>query len=128
MCVCVCMCPAVRAARPRSFLGLSFDLEEIEGLQQRDYIELIKRLASYDAGTVPLRVGAAAADRRTAPWPQSTIEALNVVHKWAGSKLLLGVNMNSEDPAITKSQVDRLKEKLLPGSIETFIVGNEPDM
>ena len=46
----------------------------------------------------------------------------------AGAKFILGANLHSEDPQVTKAQVQRFKE-VLPGSaIDSIALGNEPNM
>lgn len=46
----------------------------------------------------------------------------------AGAKFILGVNLHSEDPKLTKAQVKRILEVLPRESIMSIAVGNEPDM
>jgi hypothetical protein len=42
--------PASAIAVPKSFLGLSLDLNDIEGVAHPEYIKLVKKLTSYDTG------------------------------------------------------------------------------
>jgi hypothetical protein len=45
-----------------------------------------------------------------------------------GARYILGINLHSEQAAISKAQVKRLQEALPASAIESFEVGNEPDM
>jgi hypothetical protein len=42
--------PAAAVPVPPSFLGLSLDLNDIEGVAHPDYLRLVKRLTAYDTG------------------------------------------------------------------------------
>jgi hypothetical protein len=113
---------------PQSLLGLSIDLNDIEGVAHPDYINLVKHLTEFETGPMLVRVGAYSADRLTKPWPGTVYKALGALHNATGVKFILGVNQHAEDPVLTKEQVRR-SEKLLPaGSVVSFAVGNEPDM
>ncbi|KAI8465097.1 MAG: hypothetical protein J3K34DRAFT_95524 [Monoraphidium minutum] len=113
---------------PASYLGLSVDLGDIEGVASRDYITLIKLLTSYDTGPMYFRVGAYSADRLIKPWPASVYKALTTLHTATGVKFIMGANQHAEDPSVTDAQVQRSLKLLPAGSIVAFGVGNEPDM
>lgn len=116
------------AAVPKSFLGLSLDLNDIEGVASPDYIHFIKLLTAYDTGPMFMRVGAYSADRLIKPWPGTVYKALTQLNAATGMQFIMGINQHAEDPEVTREQVKR-SEKLLPkGSIVSFAVGNEPDM
>ena len=75
-----------------------------------------------------MRVGAASADRLVKPWPATVYKALSALHAATGIQFILGVNQHAESPAITQEQVKRSLKLLPAGSIQSFAVGNEPDM
>lgn len=113
---------------PNSFLGLSLDLNDIEGIGHPDFIGIIKHLTELDTGPMYMRVGAESADRLTKPWPGTVYKAMTDVNKATGMMYIVGVNQHAEDPALTASQVKRSLKLLPAGSIASFAVGNEPDM
>jgi hypothetical protein len=119
---------APEARVPASFLGLSVDLNDIEGVAHPDYIGLVRHLTEYDTGPMIFRVGAYAADRLDKPWPATVYKALSELHLKTGAKFIVGVNQHAEDPALTDEQVRRSAKLLPKGSIVAFAVGNEPDM
>ncbi|KAI8465096.1 MAG: hypothetical protein J3K34DRAFT_438146 [Monoraphidium minutum] len=112
----------------RSFLGLSYELDDVLGVASKDYMALLKQLSAYDNGPLMLRIGAMAADRMTGVWSAAVLNALTTLHRWTGAKFILGVNFHSENPEITKAQIARIKSILPSSAIESFAVGNEPDM
>ena len=72
--------------RPRrSFLGLSYDLDDITGVAQPDFIDLIRRLQSYDTGPMVLRIGASTADRLRSVWPDDILNALASLTQQTGA-------------------------------------------
>lgn len=62
---------------PDSFVGLSLDLSDVEGIATQDYVEFVKQLSSYDNGPLVRRrdYGCAFGGRnfwrfwRRGPWP-----------------------------------------------------------
>lgn len=112
----------------RGFVGLSYDLEDVEEVASRDYMALLRRLTAFDTGAMTMRIGAITADRMKGVWSTAQTTALRIINKWTGTQFILGVNMHAEDPQITKMQVKHLRDRLPPGAIVSFAVGNEPNM
>lgn len=112
----------------RSFLGMSYEMDDVPGIANPDYLTLLKRLNRYDTGPLILRIGAAAADRMTGVWSSQVLDALNKVYKATGAKFILGVNLHSENAEITKAQVQHITRSINTDAIEAFAVGSEPDM
>ncbi|KAI8471732.1 MAG: hypothetical protein J3K34DRAFT_458144 [Monoraphidium minutum] len=113
---------------PPSFLGLSVDLVDIEGVAHPDFIGFIKHLTEFDTGPMLIRVGAYSADRLVKPWPGSVYKALATLHKATRAQFIMGVNQNAEDAELTAGQVERSEDLMPPGSVVSYAVGNEPDM
>ena len=119
------------AAVPASFVGLSFDLTSVDAAASDGAAALAARLAAFDTGPLPLRVGAYAADRMRAPWPDSTFDALSRLRRAlsgagaGGTQFIIGVNQHAEDAAVTAAQVERARRALPEGSVAAFAVGNE---
>ncbi|GBF93298.1 hypothetical protein Rsub_06030 [Raphidocelis subcapitata] len=116
------------ASVPQSFLGLSIDLNDIEGVAHPDFIGLVQQLTSHSTGPMIFRMGANSADRLVGPWPAAAYKALSELHAATGAKFIMGVNQHAEDPSVTKQQVEEAVRKLPAGSIVGFAPGNEPDM
>ncbi|KIY97001.1 hypothetical protein MNEG_10962 [Monoraphidium neglectum] len=113
---------------PQSFLGLSLDLNDIEGIAHPDFIGIIKHLTEFNTGPMYMRVGAESADRLVKPWPATVYKALADLNKATGMQYIVGTNQHAEDASLTASQVTRSLKLLPQGSIVSFAVGNEPDM
>jgi len=63
---------------------MSYDLDDVEGIAAPEYMELIKRLNSYNTGPMVMRIGATKADRLKQVWDDKVLEAMATLYRTTG--------------------------------------------
>jgi hypothetical protein len=133
---------------PRSFLGLSVNVDEMEDYTQQPFFPNFVNLITPDGdGPFVLRVGGTFAD--TAYWNGETsqvmpqylapttdrvtlddawLDSLAGVVSQTGSDVILNVNAADHDPEMALNLVEAAERDLPPGSLSAVAIGNEPNL
>ncbi|KIY91271.1 hypothetical protein MNEG_16693 [Monoraphidium neglectum] len=90
-------------------------------------MEILKLLSSYGGGPMIVRVGGGSSDLQTFVPGKNVWDSLNRLHKATGAKYIIGLNFEHGDVDLARRQMRAAKAGLLPGSILTFEIGNEPN-
>jgi hypothetical protein len=128
-----------------SFLGLSIEhwaLTGGEGLGAPNpvLVALVRKLAS-GGGAAQLRIGGRSTERtwwpaggkRKPPWVQSVltpgwVRTLGGLADATGSRVVVGLNMAADDPALAAREAAGIARVLPRGRLQAFELGNEPDL
>jgi hypothetical protein len=131
---------------PRGFVGVSLEYRTVAGSERSGasgtdpvLARLIRNLAP---GQTPIvRIGGDSTDwtwwpmRGVHPAPGLTyrlspawIERARALAASAGARLILGVNLEANNPAITAAEAHHLVDGIGRGRIEALEVGNEPEL
>ncbi|KAI8467768.1 MAG: hypothetical protein J3K34DRAFT_480182 [Monoraphidium minutum] len=113
---------------PQSFLGLSHEWPYVEEMStQPKYMDLLNYLASFGGGPVSVRVGGGSTDAQDFVPSPEVWQSLADLHRGTGSKLIIGINLESGDTDLALKQAEAAKAALPAGSILAFEIGNEPN-
>jgi len=132
---------------PRSFAGFSIEYPSVPdyfgppGKPNQAFIALLRTLGAGGVGAPAFHLGGNSADESwwnpdahprppgvqtdlTGPW----LSMLRPASEQAGARFVLGGNLAIADPANAVSFVQAAVAALPPGSIESYEIGNEPDL
>jgi hypothetical protein len=136
---------------PRSFLGLSSDWNVVftrTGYPAAGanplYDQLIANLERYGGGPPTLRVGGNFQDMAfwdpsarvtapdqarglTVPITQALLEGLAVNSRITGQRMILGLNLAANDPALAATEVREILRYIPRRDVLALSIGNEPD-
>jgi hypothetical protein len=133
-------------AVPFGFVGLSLEYPSIEGYAGTDplaldsvFVQLVRNLAPGQAPV--LRIGGDSADRTWSPQaglerpPGVTyaitgrwLEVTRALVKALRARLIVGLNLEANLPALAAAEAQALTNGLGAGAIRAFELGNEPDL
>ena len=120
-------------AVPGNFLGLSHEWANNQALLGYSkvgtnlvYRQLLKNLTSFGSDPIELRIGGNSTDNNGKPSGDRMkpfAELATALH----SPFIVGINLGSNDVALSQNQVQFYLSEMPKGSIEAFELGNEPD-
>ncbi|MHB1836118.1 MAG: glycosyl hydrolase family 79 C-terminal domain-containing protein, partial [Solirubrobacteraceae bacterium] len=137
---------AVGNAIPSGFVGFSFEFQAVRAYEGRNpaqidpvFVQLIRNLNpgqapvlriggdSSDVSYVPARGLRAPAAARYALTPGWLAATAKLAHE-LGARMILGINLAANDPALSGVEAKAFLHAFGRGSIEAFEIGNEPNV
>jgi Glycosyl hydrolase family 79 C-terminal beta domain len=135
-----------QATIPRGFLGLSFEFQAVRTYTGTDpaavnpvLVQLIRNLSPGQAPV--LRIGGNSTDDSYPAGPGVTpppyvayeltpswMATTAALQKALGARMILGLNLADNDPALDAAEVKDYERAFGPGAIEAFEIGNEPNV
>jgi hypothetical protein len=131
---------------PAGFIGLSLEYPAVEGYAGTDpnaldpvFLQLVRNLVPGQAPV--LRIGGDSTDRAWWPTPglkrprgvtyaitKRWLEVTRALARALRARLILGVNLEADSPALTSAEADALLNGIGAQSVRALELGNEPDL